>query len=93
MKTNEFDGRRLDHKTREKIRIRAIKRFELGHGPEQVIKAFGFQLSCIYEWLAKYRDGGTRTLAVKPLTDRPKKLNGRQIKTNYDIVTIKNYLN
>jgi transposase len=92
MKTNEFDGRRLDHKTREKIRIRAVKLVEQGHSPEQVIKALGFHRSCIYEWLAKYREGGTQALETKPLTGRPKKLNGRQIKKIYDIVTMKNPL-
>jgi transposase len=92
MKTNEFDGRRLDHKTREKIRIRAVKLVEQGHSPEQIIKALGFHRSCIYEWLAKYREGGTQALETKPLTGRPKKLNGRQIKKIYDIVTMKNPL-
>lgn len=92
MKTNEFDGRRLDHKTREKIRIRAVKLVEQGHSPEQVIKALGFHRSCIYEWLAKYREGGSRALETKPLTGRPKKLNGKQIKKIYDIVTMKNPL-
>ena len=92
MKTNEFDGRRLDHKTREKIRIRAVKLVEQGHSPEQVIKALGFHRSCIYEWLAKYREGGTKALQTKTLTGRPKKLNGQQMKKIYDIVTLKNPL-
>jgi|AP12_2_1047962.scaffolds.fasta_scaffold15398_2 transposase len=92
MKTNEFDGRRLDHKTREKIRIRAVKLVEQGHSPEQVIKALGFHRSCIYEWLAKYREGGTRALQTKTLSGRPKKLNGQQVKKIYDIVTAKNPL-
>ena len=52
----------------------------------------GFHRSCIYEWLAKYREGGTQALETKPLTGRPKKLNGRQIKKIYDIVTMKNPL-
>jgi transposase len=92
MKTNEFDGRRLYHKTREKIRIRAVKLVEQGHSPEQVIKALGFHRSCIYEWLAKYREGGTKALQTKTLSGRPKKLNGQQVKKIYDIVTAKNPL-
>jgi len=32
--TNEFDGRRLDRKTRDKIRIRAVKIVEQGHNPQ-----------------------------------------------------------
>jgi transposase len=92
MKSNEFDGRRLDHKTREKIRIRAVKLVEQGRSPEQVIKALGFHRSCIYEWLAKYREGGTKALQTKTLSGRPKKLNGQQVKKIYDIVTAKNPL-
>ena len=92
MKNNEFDGRRLDHKTRENIRIRAVKLVEQGYSPEQVVKALGFHRSCIYEWLAKYREGGIHALKTKPLSGRPKKLSGRQIKIIYDIVTLKNPL-
>lgn len=92
MKTNEFDGRRLDHKTREKIRIRAVKLVEKGQSPEQVIKALGFHRSCIYEWLAKYREGGVKALQTKSITGRPKKINGHQLKKIYDIVTSKNPL-
>jgi hypothetical protein len=29
----KFDGRRLKHKTREEIRIRAVKRVEAGKSP------------------------------------------------------------
>jgi len=92
MKSNEFDGRRLYHKTREKIRIRAVTLVEQGRSPEQVIKALGFHRSCIYEWLAKYREGGTKALQTKTLSGRPKKLNGQQVKKIYDIVTAKNPL-
>ena len=92
MKTNEFDGRRLDHKTREKIRIRAVKLVENGHSPEQVVKALGFHRSCIYEWLAKYREGGIEALKTKTISGRPKKLDGPQLKKIYDIVTSKNPL-
>ena len=92
MKTKQFDGRRLDHKTRENIRIRAVKLVEQGESPEQVIKALGFHRSCIYEWLAKYREGGTEALKTRKISGRPRKLNGRQVKNIYDIVTSKNPL-
>lgn len=92
MKNNEFDGRRLDHKTRQNIRIRAVKLVEQGQSPEQVVKALGFHRSCIYEWLAKYREGGEDALKTKPLSGRPNKLNAQQIKKIYDIVTSNNPL-
>lgn len=37
----ELDGRKMDHKTLEEIRIRAVKRVEAGESPEVVIKALG----------------------------------------------------
>ena len=87
-----MDGRRLDHKTREEIRIRAVKRVEDGESPEVVIKALGSHRSCIYEWLAKYREGGLEALKTRPIPGRPRKLKGQQLKRIYDLVTMKNPL-
>ena len=53
----EFDGRQLDHKTQETIRIRAVKRIEVGESPEVIAKTLGFHRSCVYEWIAKYSEG------------------------------------
>jgi len=89
---NEFDGRRLSHKVREEIRIRAVKRVEAGESPEDVVKALGFHRSRIYEWLAAYREGGIEALRTRPIPGRPKKLNGKQLKRVYDLVTRKNPL-
>ena len=58
----EFDGRKLDHKTRETIRIRAIKRIEAGESPEVIAQTLGYHRSCIYEWIARYREGGLEAL-------------------------------
>ena len=57
----KLDGRKLSHKTREELRIRAVKQVESGESPEKVIQALGFHRSCIYDWLAKYREGGEDT--------------------------------
>jgi transposase len=54
METKQFDGRKLDHKTREQIRIRAVKLVQAGNSPEEVVKALGFHRSAIYQWLAAY---------------------------------------
>lgn len=89
---NEFDGRRLSHKVREEIRIRAVKRVEAGESPEDVVKALGFHRSRIYEWLAAYREGGIEALRTRPIPGRPRKLNGKQLKRIYDLVTRKNPL-
>ena len=61
------DARKLDHKTLEAIRIRAVEQVQAGESPEVVIKALGFSRVCIYNWLAAYRAGGWQALRAKPL--------------------------
>jgi transposase len=90
MKKN--DARKLDHKTLEAIRIRAVEQLQAGESPEVVIRALGFSRACIYNWLAAYRSGGWHALCAKPLLGRPRLLNGRQMKWIYDAVTMKNPL-
>lgn len=63
----ELDGRKLNHKTLEEIRIRAVKQVEAGESPEVVIKAIGFRRGIIYNWLSKYRAGGVEALKAKRL--------------------------
>ena len=84
------DARKLDHKTLEAIRIRAVEQVQSGESPETVIKALGFSRACIYNWLASYRAGGWHALRARPLKGRPKKISGRQMKWIYDTVTLKN---
>ncbi|NWG75526.1 MAG: winged helix-turn-helix domain-containing protein, partial [Rubrivivax sp.] len=90
MKKN--DARKLDHKTLEAIRIRAVEQVQAGKSPEVVIRALGFSRACIYNWPAAYRSGGWHALRAKPLLGRPRLLNGRQMKWIYDAVTMKNPL-
>jgi transposase len=84
------DARKLDHKTLEAIRTRAVEQVQSGESPEVVIKALGFSRACIYNWLAAYRAGGWHALRAKPLIGRPKKISGRQMKWIYNTVTLKN---
>lgn len=84
------DARKLDHKTLEAIRIRAVEQVQSGESPETVIRALGFSRACIYNWLASYRAGGWHALRARPLKGRPKKIGGRQMKWIYDTVTLKN---
>lgn len=86
------DARKLDHKTLEAIRIRAVEQVQAGQSPETLIRALGFTRSCIYEWLARYRSGGWHALRAKPLNGRPRKITGPQMKWIYNTVTLKNPL-
>lgn len=86
------DGRKLDHKTLEAIRIRAVEQVEAGENPEVVIKALGMSRPRIYEWLAAYREGGYEALKAKKLFGRPPKLTGKQLDRLYRIIVTKNPL-
>jgi len=91
-KINPKDGRALDHKTLEEIRIRAVQRVEEGESPEVVISTLGFSRACIYNWIASYREGGIEALKAKPLFGRPTKLNGQQLQWVYKTIVGKNPL-
>lgn len=86
------DGRALDHKTLEEIRIRAVQSVEAGESPEDVIRTLGFGRTVIYSWLAKYREGGIDALRAKAISGRPSKMTGKQLQWVYKTVTSKNPL-
>jgi transposase len=86
------DARKLDHKTLEEMRARAVRSVQNGQSPEVVAAALGINRTTIYDWLAKYRRGGWGALKAKPVPGRPPKLSGRAIKWIYDTVTQKSPL-
>ena len=86
------DGRSLDHKTLEEIRVRAVERVQAGESPEVVIQALGFTRSCIYTWLARYRSGGWGALKARALKGRPMKVTPAQMRWVYKTVTAKSPL-
>jgi transposase len=86
----KLDGRKLDHKTREAIRKRAIRRIQAGESPEVVIKALGFHRSAVYQWLKRYEEGGIEALNFKKIPGAQPKLTAVQKKKIFDIVTMKN---
>jgi transposase len=86
------DARKLDHKTLEEMRARAVRSVQNGQSPEVIAQALGINRTTIYDWLAKYRRGGWGALKAKPVPGRPPKLSGHAIKWIYDTVTQKSPL-
>jgi len=82
------DGRSISHEAMEEIRIRAVQRVEAGESPEVVIQALGFSRGRIYEWLARYREGGLEALRAKPVPGRTPKLYGKALDWLYRTITM-----
>jgi transposase len=80
------DGRKLDHKTLEQLRIRAVRQVEQGAHPEDVAATLGMTRTAVYAWLAKYRQGGLDALKARPVPGRPPKLTGAQLQRLYTLV-------
>ena len=86
------DGRSLDHRTLEEIRIRAVEGVQAGESPEDVIRMLGFTRSCIYTWLALYRAGGWGALRARALKGRPMRIQPQQMRWLYRTITGKSPL-
>jgi transposase len=55
----KVDGRMLDHKTLEHIRIQAVRRVvEDGERPAEVMKSYGLCRTSIYPWLKEFKEDG-----------------------------------
>jgi transposase len=80
------DGRKLDHKTLEALRIRAVDQVGEGAHPEDVAAALGLHRKTVYGWLAKYREGGKDALRAQPVPGRPPKLGGPQLSRLYALI-------
>ena len=80
------DGRKLDHKTLEALRIRAVDQVGQGAHPEDVAGALGLHRKTVYAWLAKYREGGKDALKAQPVPGRPPKLAGPQLSRLYALI-------
>ena len=74
------DGRGLDHRTLEAIRLMAVERVRDGERPSSVVASYGFNRTTIYRWLsAAAKPGvGLRALHSRPATGRPRSLTPHQ---------------
>ena len=62
----KIDGRTLDHKALQHLRILAVKRvIEEGETASDVMKSLGFSRTAIYPWLRAYEDKGLEALVEK----------------------------
>ncbi len=80
------DGRKLDHRTLEVLRLRAVEQVAAGAHPEDVAAALGMHRKTVYGWLAKQRAGGNKALHAKPVPGRPPKLSVEQARRIYTLV-------
>jgi transposase len=80
------DGRRLDHKTLEAMRIRAVGQIRDGAHPEDVAALLGLDRSTVYGWVARFRGGGPAALKARPVPGRPRKLSGEQLRRLYTLI-------
>jgi transposase len=86
LSVRENDGRKLDHKTLEVLRLRAVDQVEAGAHPEDVAEALGLARGTVYMWLAKYRQGGKDALRARPVPGRPPRLSGDQLRRLYTLI-------
>ena len=68
------DGRKLDHKTLEQLRIRAVGQIEQGAHPEDVAAGLGMTRAPVYGWLANTAREALRRSRARPVPGRPPKL-------------------
>lgn len=74
------DGRKLDRKAQEAIRIMAVERVREGESPSDVIASYGMNRTTIHKWLnrTKGKGAGLRKLKLRKGTGRPRSLTAKQ---------------
>lgn len=87
--SKKIDYRKAAPKTLEHIRILAVQRVQNGESPEVVSASLSLSRPSIYQWLAKYRNGGWKALEVIKGQGggRPGKLKAKHLKFIYNAVT------
>jgi transposase len=64
LKAMKIDGRVLDHKTLEHLRVTAVRRVrEDGEAPSGVMESMGLCRTTIYPWLRQFDEAGWEALA------------------------------
>jgi transposase len=81
------DGRRLDRKALETLRLRAVDQMLAGTRPEELAAALGFSPATVYGWLAAYRHGGRQALLARRAPGRPAKISPAQGRRLLTLIT------
>ena len=75
----KIDGRTLDHKALEHIRLVAVRRVvEDGEAPSDVMKSLGFSRTAIYPWLRRFEEDGLDALVERIAQGPEPKLSEKQ---------------
>lgn len=75
----KIDGRILDHKTLEHLRLSAVRRvIEDKEAPSEVMRSMGLCRTSVYRWLRDYEDGGWEALVEKIAQGPEPKLTEKQ---------------
>ena len=73
------DGRKLDHKSLETLRLIAVRRVvEDGESPSEVMRSLGLCRTSIYPWLRRHKQQGPAALLLRQAGGPKPKLNGKQ---------------
>jgi transposase len=81
------DGRKLDHKTLEDIRIRSVRLImDEEVRVQDVAESLGLRRSTVYSWVKTYKERGEQALLAKPVPGRPSKLSDEQVRAVYTIL-------
>jgi len=88
----KIDGRKLDRRAKEALRLRVIEQVRSGASPETLARVLDINPRTVYRWLAKFHYGGKDALKAKPIPGRPPKLSGEQMSWIASTVREKNPL-
>jgi transposase len=81
------DGRKLDHKTLEDIRIRSVRLImDEDVRVQDVAESLGLRRSTVYAWVKTYKEHGEQALLAKPIPGRPSKLSDEQARAVYAVL-------
>ena len=72
---------------RYKKRVEVVAAVQRGEQPAVVARVYNIPLRTVFDWLARYRNGGWDALKDKPRSGRPRKVNAKVMCWLYDVIT------